>query len=74
MAKWIFLKDYDTEEKLDQAINLDFVTHFNLSLEEKNIVIFFGGTHDDPHIIKFENQSACQKAYDAIICMLKKET
>lgn len=71
MAKWIFLKDFDVIDDFDQAINLDFVTHFNLRIKEKQLVLFFGGHSEDPHMLNFKDAAACQKAYDELKSMLK---
>jgi len=71
MTTWIFLKDFDVINDFDQAINLDFVTHFNLRIKEKQLVLFFGGHGEDPHMLNFNDGVACQKAYDSLKEMLK---
>lgn len=73
MTQWIFLNDFGVTHDFDQAINLDFVTHFNLRSTEKQIVLFFGGHRDDPHILNFDDGSACQKAYNALKSILTKK-
>jgi hypothetical protein len=73
MIKWIFLKDFDVINDFDQAINLDFVTHFNLRIKEKQLVLFFGAHSEDPHILNFKDAAACQKAYDELKVILKSQ-
>ena len=73
MAKWIFLKDFDVAENYEQVINLAFVTHFTLRIEDLQLVAFLSGSHDDPHVLTFKSRELCQKAYDQLSAILKAE-
>lgn len=70
MSPWIFLNDLGVSNDFDQAINLNAVTHFNLRHAENQLVLFFGGQRDDPHILNFNDSAACQNAYDVLKEML----
>ena len=71
MTKWIFLKDYDVVNDFDQAINLDFVMHFDLRIKDKQLVLFFSGKSADPHLLSFQDAAGCQNAYDSLKTMLQ---
>ena len=73
MAKWIFLEDFGLKHDLEQAINLDSVTNFSLRIDDAQLVIFFGGTKSDPHVLTFQSKELCQTAYDNLKSMLRSE-
>lgn len=70
MTKWLFTSDFSNKSDAEAIINLGFVTHILLRMEDKDIVLFTAD-RDTPHTLLFETEDACREAFETVSQMVK---
>ncbi|MEI6729981.1 MAG: hypothetical protein WCL30_01875 [Pseudomonadota bacterium] len=71
MKNWIFTEDFELKKNFRQAINLNFISHIALRLEDCEVVLFCIEDDIGPYVFEFTDTELCQTAYENIKEMLK---